>query len=633
MVREVMWEPPTSGGSRMKDFTRALEKRSGRRFSSYNELHSYSIDKENPFWQALWEYFSPIAEGDCSDVGKSAFLHYDWFPKIRLNYAENLLCHSEEKPAIHFVHESGMSRRLTYGELRDEVSSLQQQMAPYISPGDVVAAYAPNVPETAIAMLAATGLGALFTSTSCDFGVQGVLDRFSQTEPKLLIAATRYTYGGKEYDLRKNIEEIANSLPSLKKKICFDFLDGNSGSKSGFTKGDGGGKKEEPIFVKRAFGDPLFILYSSGTTGKPKCIVHGVGGTLLNHLKELALHIDVDAANKIAYFTTCGWMMWNWLLSSLALGAEVVLYEGSPNGVHLLEVADDLKIDILGVSPKYLKSLEMVASFPELSTLTTLLSTGSPLTEELYDFVYREIKGDLRLVSISGGTDILGCFALGNPMLPIVKGELQCLALGMDVAVFDGAGKSLIDANGELVCRNPFPNMPLYFWNDPENKRYKKAYFSRYPDVWHHGDFVRITRSGTMKIFGRSDATLNPGGVRIGTSEIYRLVETIDYIDDALCAGREIDGDEVIVLFVVMHSGELLTDRRMEEIRSRIRERLSPRHQPKEIYAVSAIPYSGSGKKQEILVANLLNGISSDNVEVVVNPECLEEYRKAASRR
>ncbi len=614
MKLKKLWTPPHYP-SRMEDFTHRLEDAKDIEFPNYQALHHWSVNNPTEFWQFLWEYFSPIASGD-SSPGTCRFLEYNWFPNLRLNFAENLLRYSDDHIAINFQHESGLNRKLSYKDLRLEVGRMQGILEPYVGKGGVVAAYAPNIPETVITMLAATGLGGVFTSTSCDFGVQGVLDRFQQTKPKVLFAAVRYTYNGKEFDLRDNIREIQDQLPSLEKVILVDFL-----SESGLP-----GELREPRFVKRNFGDPLYIMYSSGTTGKPKCIVHGVGGTLLNHYKELALHTDVGFDTKVFFFTTCGWMMWNWLISSLALGSEVMLYEGAPKGKFLLEVADREGIQVLGLSPRYLKSLETETSFPKFKELKAILSTGAPLTPEQFEFVYKHIKKNVQLVSLSGGTDVLGCFALGNPMLPVYRGELQCLALGMDVVAFDESGNELIDQEGELVCRQPFPNMPVFFWNDEEKIRYRKAYFERYSGVWHHGDFVRISKQGTMRIFGRSDTTLNPSGVRIGTSEIYRQVETLDYIQDSICIGRECDGDVVVVLFVQMKLGEELTDERKEEIRLRIRANISPRHIPREIRRVTGIPYTGSGKKQELLVSRLINGRKPDNLEVVVNPECLEEY-------
>lgn len=614
MKLKKLWRP-SSNPSRMEDFTRSLEDAKDVDIPNYQALHQWSVRNSKEFWRFLWEYFSPIASGS-SDPGDSRFLDYHWFPDVRLNFAENLLRYSDDHIALNFQHESGLERRLSYRDLHYEVGKMQRLLEPYVKKGDVVAAYAPNIPETVITMLAATGLGAIFTSTSCDFGVQGVLDRFQQTQPKVLFAAVRYTYNGKEFDLRDKIREIQEQLTSLEKVILVDFLSGTSLP----------GEQRDPHFVPCQFSDPLYIMYSSGTTGKPKCIVHGVGGTLLNHYKELALHTDVGAETKISFFTTCGWMMWNWLVSSLAMGAEVMLYEGAPKGKYLLEVADREGIQVLGLSPRYLKSLEEEISFPKFNDLKAILGTGAPLTSEQFEFVYKTIKKDVQLVSLSGGTDILGCFALGNPMLPVYRGELQCLALGMDVAAFNEQGNELIDQEGELVCRQPFPNMPVCFWNDKGNERYKKAYFDRYPGVWHHGDFVRISKQGTMRIFGRSDTTLNPSGVRIGTSEIYRQVETLDYIQDSICVGKERNGDVVVVLFVQMKIGEELTEERREEIRLRIRVNISPRHMPGEIIRVKGIPYTGSGKKQELLVSRLINGRKPDNLEVVVNPECLEEY-------
>lgn len=620
-------------------------------FPDYSSLHQWSVEYNNEFWESVFHFFDPIIEGSLKPTHENAvpdFLHYDWFPNLRLCFAENLLRKSydsdfKDKVALNFQHESGIEKKLAYGELKDQVHQLQTFLRPIIKEGDVVAAYMPNAPETVIGMLAANSLGAIFTSTSCDFGVQGVVDRFGQTEPKVLITTSLYTYNGKEFDLRERILELKEKIPSIERVIIVDILD-----KSPLISLDGcthwneiTEKKidiaDELSFKRLPFSAPLYIMYSSGTTGKPKSIVHSAGGTLINHIKELGLHNNVSEDTIITYFTTCGWMMWNWLVSSLFFGAEVVLYEGSPGYPSIgdfMELINREKINILGVSPRFVKTLEdNVSSLPNsYPSLKSILSTGAPLMPEQFDFIYQHIKKDVHLVSLSGGTDIIGCFMLGNLQLPVYQGELQCLGLGLDVAAFDESGNSLIEEEGELVCRNPFPNSPVYFWKDDDGSLIRKTYFSRYKNTWHHGDFIRISKLGCIRIFGRSDATLNPGGVRIGTAEIYRQTEKLSFLDDTLCVSKQQSDDVSVILFVKMSDGSKLTDENIQHIKDHIRKNASPRHVPSKILEVQGIPYTRNGKKMEILISRILNHRPVQNVEVLSNPKCLEEYQDYAQQ-
>jgi len=502
--------------------------------------------------------------------------------------------------------------------------------------GDVLAAYMPNIPETTMAMLATSALGGTFTSTSCDFGIEGVLDRFSQSKPKVLVAAVGYEYNGKYFDLTERLKEIESRLPGLEKIILVDFL-GKGIQLDGFKKAvswtEAVSKKAELKFERLAFSHPLYIMYSSGTTGKPKCIVHSQGGTLLCHIKELGLHTDLTEEKKMFFFTTCGWMMWNWLVSSLFFGCEVILYEGSPaypSPEHYFKMIDRVGISIFGTSPKFLKALEdtnanLNSDFPSLEVI---LSTGSPLLPEQYDFVYNKIKKDLQLSSISGGTDIVGCFMLGNPVLPVYRGEIQCLGLGLDVAAINEKGEPLIEQEGELVCRQTFPNRPVSFLDDPKNEKINAAYFEQNPGVWTHGDFVKVTSHGGVIVYGRSDATLNPGGVRIGTAEIYRQTETLPFILDSLCVGKNTNGDVDVLLFVKLKEGEELTNERKKQIKEQIKKNTTPRHVPREIHVVRDIPYTRSGKKVELAVSKIIHGKPVTNVEALANPESLQEYER-----
>ena len=606
----------------------------------YGKLHKWSVRFPEKFWEQVIDFFPVVFSGENRAAqGCLGFLHYPWFPHVKLNFAENLLAHGGQNAvAMVSLHESGKRQQVTYGQLRKSVAKLQAHLENFVGEGDVVACYMPNIPETVIGLLAAVSLGGIFTSTSCDFGVEGVVDRFAQTEPKVLITVSAYTYGGKVFDLSGRIGEIKRRLPSVEEVIVVDFLQGELGRQgqvphtTDFSQVMKLGGREKPRFVPRAFSDPLCIMYSSGTTGKPKCIVHSVGGTLLQHIKELGLHTDVKEGKNITYFTTCGWMMWNWLVSSLFFGAKLTLYEGAPHSPSLQDFVNLIHregIHIFGTSPKLLRALEnelgenLGSHFPSLETI---LSTGAPLLPEQFDYVYKAFKKDVLLASVCGGTDILSCFMLGNPILPVRRGEIQAPGLGMDVAAFDEQGQALWGERGELVCRTPFVSQPIGFWGG-DRERFYKSYFEKYPGVWSQGDFITITDNGGVVVHGRSDATLNPGGVRIGTAEIYRQTETISYIDDSLCVGYPRDGDVDIVLFIQLVQGENLTPERVVDIKKAIRQGASPRHVPQHIYQVSAIPYTRSGKKMELPIAQLLQGKGEIHMETMVNPECLGEYK------
>lgn len=635
-----MWSPSSERikSSQMEKFRNHINARFDLNLSSYKDLHFWSINETSLFWSELLAYFNVTFDGNLGPATTNLdFSSYGWFPNVRLNFAENLLNKGkDENVALQFSHESGLGRSVTYKELRTQVGNLQGYLKNYLKQGDVLAAYMPNIPETVMSMLATTSLGAVFTSTSSDFGVAGVLDRFGQSKPKVIVAAIGYEYGGKYFDLHDRLVEIESTLTGVERIIIVDFLNRGvdlSRFKNAVLWPDALTKDHELTFNRIRFQDPLYIMYSSGTTGKPKCIVHGNGGVLLQHIKELSLHSDLTEAKTISFFTTCGWMMWNWLVSSLYFGSKIVLYEGSPahpSPQAFFEVVNREKINIFGTSPKFLKAMEdtnakFANGFP---TLETILSTGSPLLPEQYDYVYQKLKKDVLLASISGGTDILGCFMLGSPTLPVYRGEIQCLGLGMDVAAFDEHGESVIDKEGELVCRKSFPSRPLCFLNDSDNNLINAAYFDQNKGVWTHGDYVKISHNGTVTVYGRSDATLNPGGVRIGTSEIYRQTENLDFIADALCVGKPVQGDVDVLLFLKLKPNEELTLERKKQIKEMIKKNTTPRHVPKDIIVVSDIPYTRSGKKVELAVTKILSGKPVTNVEALANPESLKEFEK-----
>lgn len=635
-----LWAPSATrvAQSEMTRFQSYFSKQLSVDIPDYATLHHLSVTKSEAFWSSLMDFYQVIGEGDkhpvCTDHG---FKAYGWLPNYRLNFAENLLGKGADQDcAIHFIHESGRQRKINYAELKQGVASFQAGLKPFIKSGDVLACYMPNIPETVISMLAVSGLGGVFTSTSCDFGVEGVVDRFGQSNPNVLVSVTSYQYNGKTHSLIPKLEEIARRLPDIEKIVLVDFLehgDDISGlDPSRFVSWNDFIKPAiQPTYVRKPFADPLYIMYSSGTTGKPKCIVHSIGGTLLQHIKELGLHADLTAEKSILYFTTCGWMMWNWLVSSLAMGARLCLYEGSPGFPSIAEFYETIEreqINIFGTSPKFLKALEDSGYECQLPMphFETMLSTGAPLLPEQYDFIYQKLKQDICVSSIAGGTDIIGCFMLGNPNLPVYAGEIQCLGLGMDVAAFDDDGQALIDHEGELVCRHSFPSRPIYFLNDDTNARINDAYFDHYENTWTHGDFVKITNHGSVIVYGRSDATLNPGGVRIGTAEIYRQTEGLSWIEDSLCVGRPADGDVEVVLFVKLIAGESLTEQRILEIKQRIKSKTTPRHVPTNVWAVTDIPYTRSGKKMELAISRILAQRPLKNLEAVANPDCLKQY-------
>mgnify|MGYP002622427141 CR=1 FL=1 len=609
-------------------------------FDNYPDFHAWSVRHSPLFWQALAEFsdvhFTTRAERILDQPGDLTTAR--WFPGSELSFAEHVLRTTGDRTAIIFRGENGSRRELSFDELRDAVSACAAGLeAAGVSHGDRVAGFLPNCPEAIVAMLAASSLGAIWSSCSPDFGINGVVDRFGQIEPKVLFCADGYFYNGKRFDSLAAVAGVLERIPGIERTVVVPFTgkpelpDSVRGGVpwSDFVR-QGADLRCRPV----AFDHPLYIMYSSGTTGVPKCIVHGVGGTLLQHQKEHRLHCNIGPDDRVFYFTTCGWMMWNWLASALASGATIVLYDGSPfadEGRLLWQVASEERLTVFGTSAKYIAALQKSGLRPnqafELPALKTVLSTGSPLLPESFDFVYDAIAHDVQLASISGGTDILSCFAGGNPMYPVRRGELQCLALAMDVRVFDDDGNTLIGEQGELVCCNAFPSMPVGFWNDPGNEKYHAAYFEKYPGVWAHGDYAEITPSGGMIIYGRSDAVLNPGGVRIGTAEIYRQVEKLDEVLESIAIGQNWDGDVRVVLFVVVRDGHELDDDLRAKIRKVIRDNTTPRHVPEKIVAVPEIPRTISGKIVELAVRDVVHGRAVKNTDALANPGALEHFR------
>jgi acetoacetyl-CoA synthetase len=648
-----IWKPDArrAAATHMAAFTQLVGREKGQdaprvngmRTGDYDLLWRWSTRNPARFWELVWQYCEVRASRPADQVLSNPLLMpgAKWFEGAELNFAENLLRQSGTRQALVALDESGRRRALTADELREGVRAVAAALkADGVVPGDRVAGFLPNTLETVVAMLATTSLGAIWSSCSPDFGLDGVLERFGQIGPKVLFACDGYRYAGKAVDTLERVAQVVAKLPDLKRLVIVPFLGiKGSGSINPINEPD-------PIifdeyaapgaleFAQLPFDHPLYILYSSGTTGAPKCIVHGAGGTLLQHLKELMLHTDVRAGDKLFFYTTCGWMMWNWLVSGLAAGATVVLYDGAP--MHpgpeaLWQLAEREGFTQMGVSPRYLAALEKSGYAPhkhhKLPALRTLLSTGSPLAPEQFDFVYREIKADVQLASISGGTDIISCFALGDPQLPVYRGELQCRGLGMAVDVLDDAGKPARSTPGELVCTRPFPSMPLGFWNDPGGARFRAAYFERFPGIWHHGDYAQLMPTGGLVISGRSDATLNPGGVRIGTAEIYRVVDALPEVQESVAIAHRHDNDDRIVLFVRLRDGVAWSEDLKQAIRGAIRARLTPRHVPAQVLPCPEVPRTISGKITELAVRELIHGRPVKNADALANPRALEYFK------
>ena len=613
--------------------------------SSFDDLYRWSTGHVEDFWLAVWRFCGMQAVRDpetvVADLEKMPGAR--WFPGVRLNFAENLLRYRDDREALVFWNENGRQRALTFAELHDEVARLAAALrAAGVTKGDRVAGYLPNMPETVIAMLAATSLGAVWSSCSPDFGLKGVLDRFGQIEPKVLFASDGYFFKQRPFDLLEKIKSIGESIPSIERIVVVPYthedppLGGlpNAVAYSNFRDSHSSGKIP---FERLPFDHPAYIMYSSGTTGPPKCIVHGAGGTLIQHLKELVLHTDLKREDRIFYFTTCGWMMWNWLVGSLAVGATILLYDGSPfhpEPSRLFDMAEQERLTVFGTSAKYIAAVEKAGLEParthDLTHLRAMLSTGSPLAPESFDFVYRKIKKDLCLSSISGGTDIISCFALGNPIGPVYRGELQTRGLGMKVEIFNNQGSPVRGEKGELVCTAPFPSMPVGFWNDPDGKKYRAAYFETFPGVWRHGDYCELTENNGIIIWGRSDAVLNPGGVRIGTAEIYRAVEQLPEILEALAVGQDWNDDVRVVLFVILKPGASLDEALTKAINQQIRTGASPRHVPAKLIQVSDIPRTLNGKIAELAVRDTIHGRAVKNRDALANPEALELFKDVA---
>jgi acetoacetyl-CoA synthetase len=639
-----LWTPSAEqiGKAALTAFTKAAAERAGRPLASYDALHRWSVDDRAAFWGLVWDFCGVVGEkGERILVNGEKMPGAAFFPDSRLNFAENLLRKAGAGDAIVFRGEDKVEKRLSWDELAALVSRLQQLFVSLgVKAGDRVAAMMPNLPETAAAMLAATSIGAVWSSCSPDFGAGGVLDRFGQIEPVLFIVPDGYWYAGKRIDVAAKVAEVAEKLPSVRKVLVVDYLGSAAEAAAGIGKAATLADALAPFapaplaYERLPFSHPAFILFSSGTTGVPKCIVHSAGGTLLQHLKEHRLHADLRDGDRFFYFTTCGWMMWNWLISGLASGATLLLYDGSPfhpDGNVLFDYADAERMTYFGTSAKFIDSVRKAGLKPiethALTSVRTISSTGSPLSPEDFRFVYDGIKKDIHLASISGGTDIVSCFVLGVPTEPVWEGEIQGAGLGMAVDVWDDDGKPIRGEKGELVCAKAFPCMPVGFWNDPDGRKYRAAYFERFDNVWCHGDFAEWTEHGGIVIHGRSDATLNPGGVRIGTAEIYNQVEQMPEIAEALAIGQDFDNDVRVVLFVRLAPGVALDEELEKRIRTKIRTGASPRHVPARIVAVADIPRTKSGKITELAVREVVHGRTVKNKEALANPEALELFQ------
>ena len=650
MIERPLWTPSEArkNATNLKRFMGFVAERWGANATDYDTLWHWSIANVDKFWTAVWDFCGVKAEtrGARALVDGDKMPGARFFPDAKLNFAENLLRRNDDGEALVFWGEDKARRRMSWRQLNDEVSRLQQALrAEGLRAGDRVAAYMPNMPETIVAMLAAASLGATFSSCSPDFGTQGVLDRFGQIEPKVLIGVDGYHYAGKTHSVLEKLAEVQRKLPTVKRTILVphaaerpDLRNLRDTRLWGDFLGTFDARAVD--YVQVPFHHPLYILYSSGTTGIPKCIIHGVGGTLLKHLSEHSLLCDIKPGDRVFWFTTCGWMMWNWLATALASEATLLLYDGSPfhpTGNVIFDLADAERMTWFGTSAKYIDACNKAGLAPmkthKLSTVRGIGSTGSPLVAEGFDYVYSKIKADVHLASVSGGTDLIGCLVGGNPIGPVWRGEIQAACLGMAVDAFDDDGKPVRGAKGDLVCTRPFPSMPLGFWNDPDGAKYFNAYYAKYPNVWYHGDWVEITAHGGYIIYGRSDATLNPGGVRIGTAEIYRQVEQLDEVVESLVIGQDWDGDVRVVLFVRLREGLALDDKLASRIKTQIRANTTPRHVPARILQVADIPRTKSGKIVELAVRDVVHGRPVKNKEALANPEALELFRDRAELR
>jgi acetoacetyl-CoA synthetase len=642
-MSQALWSPPPRRAQQanINRFMQLIRQERDPGVVDYQSLYRFSINSPKAFWRAVWEF-----AGVVGSVGPRTVDHLErmpgahWFPQASLNFAENLLRYRDDRTALVFRAETGLQSSLTYRQLYQQVAGIAAALrASGVGPGDRVAAYLPNLPETIIAMLATTSIGAIWSSCSPDFGITGVVDRLGQIDPKVLFCAAAYTYNGKQHDCLSKVREILKHIESIDRIVVVPYVDQEpdlTGLKNAQMWDSFSHDQVSQLeFERLPFNYPVYILYSSGTTGVPKCITHGAGGTLLQILKEHLLHVDLKRADRLFYYTTCGWMMWNWLVNGLAVGATLVLYEGSPfypGPAAMFDLIDAQEISIFGTSAKTISAWQKAGLKPRethsLATLKTILSTGSPLAPESFDYVYTEIKSNLCLSSISGGTDIVSCFAGGCPVLPVYRGEIQCLALGMAVRICREDGSyANVNETGELCCVQSFPSMPVCFWGDPDGSKYHAAYFERYPNIWAHGDFARITEHGGMVIYGRSDATLNPGGVRIGTAEIYRQVERLDEVLESICIGQDWDDDVRVILFVRLREGLTLDDDLQTRIRNVIRENATPRHVPARIVQVSDIPRTISGKIVELAVRNVVHNRPVKNIDALANPQALELFR------
>jgi len=645
-MNTILWQPSAEriDSAPIEHFRIYVNQRFNLDLANYPQLHAWSVSKSADFWSALWDFNGVVCQTKGERVldNPSAMPGASWFPDAKLNYAANLLRRKDDTLAIEFRSENGETTRLTHAQLYSQVASTSRALRNMgVVAGDRVAGFVPNMPQSIVAMLAAASIGAVWSSCSPDFGLNGVLDRFGQIEPKVLFTADGYHYNGKQHDSLGLISELTDKLPSVQKVVVIKYI--GQGDLSGRAKAISAsfeqlandGSKEDLQTESLPFNHPLFIMFSSGTTGKPKCIVHGAGGTLLQNIKEHQMHVGVQADERIFFFTTCGWMMWNWLVTALAVEATLLLYDGSPfhpDGNVVFDYAQQSGMHYLGTSAKFIDACSKAGIAPtkthQLPELKSILSTGSPLVPESFDYVYNSIAKDICLSSMSGGTDIISCFALGNPTLPVVRGELQCIGLGMDVQSYSDNGEALPPGQkGELVCVKPFPSMPIGFFNDDDGVAYHKAYFDRFDNIWCHGDYISLTEHAGMIIYGRSDAVLNPGGVRIGTAEIYRQVEQFDEVVESLVIGQSWENDVRVVLFVRLRDGVQLNDELIAKLQSHIRTHATPRHVPARVVQVADIPRTRSGKIVELAVRKIVHGETVDNIDALANPEALALFK------